>query len=81
MSASYYIPEFWLLHTDQQKWIKCNDAEAGLYQAEDISKEAIGRTPILKVELVDADGNVVRRGFVKVEIGVTKSDDMTLPMT
>ena len=67
--------------TDQQKWIKCNDAEAGLYQAEDFSKEAIGRTPILKVELVDADGNVVRRGFVKVEIGVTKSDDMTLPMT
>ena len=67
--------------TDQQKWIKCNDADAGLYQAEDFSKEAIGRTPILKVELVDADGNVVRRGFVKVEIGVTKSDDMTLPMT
>ena len=67
--------------TDQQKWIKCNDVEAGLYQAEDFSKEAIGRTPILKVELVDADGNVVRRGFVKVEIGVTKSDDMTLPMT
>lgn len=67
--------------TDQQKWIKCNDAEAGLYQAEDFTKEAIGRTPILKVELVDADGNVVRRGFVKVEIGVIKSDDMTLPLT
>lgn len=67
--------------TNQQKWIKCNDAVEGLYQAEDFSREAIGRTPILKVELVDANGNVVRRGFVKVEIGVEKSDDMTLPMT
>lgn len=67
--------------TNQQKWIKCNDAVEGLYQAEDFSREAIGRTPILKVELVDANGQVVRRGFVKVEIGVTKSDDMTLPMT
>lgn len=66
--------------TNQQKWIKCNDAKEGLYQAEDFSKEAIGRTPILKVELVDATGNVVRRGFVKVQIGVTKSDDMTLPV-
>ena len=66
--------------TNQQKWIKCNDAKEGLYQAEDFSKEAIGRTPIMKVELVDAEGNVVRRGFVKVQIGVTKSDDMTLPV-
>ena len=81
VASSKYEIETGATSTDQQKWIKCNDAEAGLYQAEDFSKEAIGRTPILKVELVDADGNVVRRGFVKVEIGVTKSDDMTLPMT
>ena len=81
VASSKYEIETGATTTDQQKWIKCNDAEAGLYQAEDFSKEAIGRTPILKVELVDADGNVVRRGFVKVEIGVTKSDDMTLPMT
>ena len=67
--------------TEQQKWITCNDAEAGLYQADDFSKEAIGRTPILKVELVDANGNVVRRGFVKVEIGVTKKEDMPVPST
>ena len=66
--------------TNQQKWIKCNDEKEGLYQAEDFSKEAIGRTPILKVELVDAAGNVVRRGFVKVQVGVTKSDDITLPV-
>ena len=54
--------------TNQQKWIKCNDAEKGLFQAEGFNKEAIGRTPILKVELVDEAGRVVRRGFVKVEI-------------
>ena len=81
VASSEYEIETGATTTDQQKWINCNDVEAGLYQAEDFSKEAIGRTPILKVELVDADGNVVRRGFVKVEIGVTKSDDMTLPMT
>ncbi|MEY8687130.1 cell surface protein [Bacteroides sp. AN502(2024)] len=67
--------------TDQQKNILCNDAEEGLFQAKDFSREAIGRTPIFKVELVDADGNVVRRGFVKVAIGVAKSDDMILPMS
>lgn len=66
--------------TDQQKNILCNDAEKGLFQAKDFSREAIGRTPIFKVELVDADGNVVRRGFVKVAIDVMKSDDMILPM-
>ena len=64
--------------TNQQKWIVCNDAKAGLYQAEGFNKEAIGRTPILKVELVDEAGNVVRRGFVKIEFGVTKQDDLVV---
>lgn len=64
--------------TEQQKWIKCNDAEAGLYQAEDFNPEAFGRTPILKVELVDEAGNVVRRGFVKVEIAAEKKEDVTV---
>lgn len=64
--------------TEQQKWIKCNDAEAGLYQAEDFNPEAFGRTPILKVELVDEAGNVVRRGFVKVEIAAEKKEDITV---
>ena len=62
--------------TDQQKWIECTDAEAGTFKATGFNKEAIGRTPILKVELVDEAGNVVRRGFVKVEIVAEKSDDM-----
>lgn len=64
--------------TEQQKWIKCNDAEAGLYQAEDFNPEAFGRTPILKVELVDEAGNVVRRGFVKVRIEAEKKEDITV---
>ena len=64
--------------TNQQKWIVCNDPAEGLYQAEGFNKESIGRTPIMKVELVDEAGNVVRRGFVKVEIGVTKVTDLTV---
>ena len=63
--------------TNQQKWIVCNDPVAGTFQAEEFNPEAKGRTPILKVELVDEAGNVVRRGFVKVAIGVTKKPDMS----
>lgn len=74
-SSAYKIPSA-DTETDQQKWIKCNDAAEGIFQAEGFNKEAIGRTPILKVELVDEDGHVVRRGFVKVEIIAEKSDDM-----
>ena len=37
--------------TNQQKWVKCNDVEKGLFQAEGFNPEAFGRTPILKVEL------------------------------
>lgn len=64
--------------TNQQTWIQLVDGNAGTFKAEDFSKEAIGRTPILKVELVDEAGNVVRRAFVKVKIGVKKSDDITV---
>ncbi len=67
--------------TDQQKNILCTDKVAGLYQAEGFNSEAKGRTPIFKVELVDAEGRVVRRGFVKVKIDAHKSADITLPMT
>ena len=64
--------------TNQQLWVKCNDPKEGLFQAVDFNKEAVGRTPILKVELVDEAGRVVRRGFVKIEFGVTKADDMNV---
>ena len=64
--------------TNQQKWIKCNDAIAGTFQAEGFNPEAFGRTPILKVELVDEAGNVVRRGFVKVKFIADKVLDFTV---
>ena len=64
--------------TNQQTWIELVDGDAGTFKAEDFNKEAIGRTPILKVELVDEAGNVVRRAFVKVKIGVKKSDDISV---
>ena len=64
--------------TNQQKWIKCNDTEKGLFQAEGFNPEAFGRTPILKVELVDEAGNVVRRGFVKIRFTAEKQPDFTV---
>jgi hypothetical protein len=62
--------------TNQQDYIELVDADAGTFKAQDFNKEAIGRTPILKVELVDLQGNVVRRAFVKVKIGVKRTDDL-----
>jgi len=67
--------------TNQQEWIELVDANEGTFKAEDFSKEAIGRTPIMKVELVDQAGNVVRRAFVKVQIGVSKATDMVVGTT
>lgn len=67
--------------TNQQKWIECTDAKEGLFKAQNFSKEAIGRTPIMKIEIVDQAGNVVRRAFVKVQIGVTKQADLTVGIT
>lgn len=64
--------------TNQQTWINLVDGDAGTFQAEDFNIEAVGRTPILKVELVDQAGNVVRRAFVKVKIGVKKSEDISV---
>ena len=76
-STAYNIEEG-NTETNQQKWIKCNDAIEGKFQAEGFNPEAFGRTPILKVELVDEAGNVVRRGFVKVEFIAEKESDFTV---
>src|SRR5690554_697050 len=62
--------------TNQQEWIELVDENEGTFKAEDFNKEAIGRRPILKVELVDQAGNVVRRAFVKVQIAVKKTEDI-----
>ena len=78
VASTAYNTEEGNTETNQQKWIKCNDAIEGKYQAEGFNPEAFGRTPILKVELVDEAGNVVRRGFVKVEFIAEKESDFTV---
>ncbi|HHX36295.1 MAG TPA: cell surface protein, partial [Gammaproteobacteria bacterium] len=62
--------------TNQQSYIELVNGDEGTFKAKDFNKEAIGRTPIFKVELVDGSGNVVRRAFVKVKIGVKRTEDI-----
>lgn len=78
VATSAYNISSALTQTNQQTSIKCNDAEKGIFQAKGFNKEAIGRTPILKVELVDEADRVVRRGFVKVQIVADKVDDIVV---
>ena len=62
--------------TNQQTVVKCKDAENGIFVITDgFGRETIGRTPILRVELVDEAGRVVRRGFVKVKVVAEKAAD------
>ena len=68
--------------TNQQTVIECTDEEAGLYKVSDeIKREAIGRTPILRIELVDEAGRVVRRAFVKVKVVAEKAENMVTGIT
>lgn len=62
--------------TDQQTVIECIDAEKGLFKTIDAqgfenNKEAIGRTPIVRVDLKHGN-NIVARAFIKVIITVKK---------
>lgn len=66
--------------TDQQTVIECTDAEKGLYkviaaQGVEYNKEAIGRTPIVRVDLMH-NGNIVTRAFIKLRISVDKTYDL-----
>ena len=64
--------------TNQQTVVQCKDAENGIFVITDgFGRESIGRTPILRVELVDEAGRVVRRGFVKVQVVAEKADNYT----
>ncbi len=77
-TTAYYVNSD-ATKTNQQTVIECTDAEEGIFSTKlfdgKFNKETIGRTPILKVELCDADNNVVRRAFVKVIIGVERQED------
>ncbi len=63
--------------TDQQTVIECVDAEKGLYKVKsaagiEFNKESIGRTPIVRIDLVH-NGEIVTRAFIKLVISVEKT--------
>lgn len=60
--------------TDQQTVIKCVDRLGGIFKVMDAegveyNKEAIGRTPIVRVDLMHGE-NIVTRAFIKLVISV-----------
>lgn len=66
---------------NMQGLISCKDAVKGefsvnpVYDANDkasVNKAAIGKTPIVMVELLDANDNVVKRAYVKMTITVDR---------
>lgn len=70
--------------TNQQTNIKCVDEVNGIYRTTgkyadgtetEYNKESIGRTPIVKIELMHGD-QVVTRAFVKLKIVVVHQDDI-----
>ena len=72
--------------TNQQTNIKCVDAVNGIYRTTgkytdgtetEYNKESIGRTPIVKIELMHGD-QVVTRAFVKLEIVVVHQPDILI---
>lgn len=65
--------------TDQQTVIKCVDRLGGIFKVMDANgveynQEAIGRTPIVRVDLKHGE-NIVTRAFIKLVISVKKPSD------
>ena len=65
--------------TDQQTVIKCVDRLGGIFKVMDANgveynQEAIGRTPIVRVDLMHGK-NIVTRAFIKLVISVKKASD------
>ena len=63
--------------TDQRTVIECVDSNKGLYKVKsaagiEFNKESIGRTPIVRVDLVH-NGEIVTRAFIKLVISVEKT--------
>lgn len=80
--TDYVIPSY-ETETNQQTVIECVDAKNGLYKVKaannaEFNKEAIGRTPIVRVDLMH-NGNIVTRAFIKLVITVTKAPDLPVP--
>lgn len=65
--------------TNQQTVIKCVDRLGGIFKVMDANgveynREAIGRTPIVRVDLMHGE-NIVTRAFIKLVISVDKAYD------
>lgn len=65
--------------TNQQTVIKCVDRLGGIFKVMDANgveynQEAIGRTPIVRVDLMHGE-NIVTRAFIKLVISVDKAYD------
>ena len=80
--TDYVIPSY-ETETNQQTVIECVDAKNGLYKVKaannaEFNKEAIGRTPIVRVDLMH-NGYIVTRAFIKLVITVTKAPDLPVP--
>lgn len=65
--------------TDQQTVIKCVDRLGGIFKVMDANgveynQEAIGRTPIVRVDLKHSE-KIVTRAFIKLVISVKKASD------
>ena len=82
-SSKYELPTVETI-TNQQTNIKCVDEVNGIYRTTgtyadgtetEYNKESIGRTPIVKIELMHGD-QVVTRAFVKLEICVVHQDNI-----
>ena len=72
-----YVVESDKTETDQNTVIECVDAEKGLYkvisaEGVEFNREAIGRTPIVRVDLMHGN-NIVTRAFIKLIISVDKT--------
>ena len=76
--------------TNQQTVIQCVDAEKGIFKTIDAqgvenNKEAIGRTPIVRVDLMHVDENgkkhIVTRAFIKLLISVEKEENIRVADT
>lgn len=77
VAKSDYFVKSLETETNQQTVIECIDAENGIYkvkaaQGVEYNKEAIGRTPIVRVDLMHG-GNIVTRAFIKLLITVDKT--------
>ena len=81
VAQTSYVVESDETETDQKTVIECVDAEKGLYKVKaakgvEFNKEAIGRTPIVRVDLMH-NGNIVTRAFIKLLISVEKTYDLS----